>query len=152
MKKFCKLWIAVISMFITVVFCMPIFSAPAFAYTEYDYEEVGFNFLKTQYNIKNIKYDTIYKQDSFNLYGIDDCIVAKSMAVNRDGVLDYVALDFIVDRIDEFGFEQERFVKRLTIDYFYLRIVDGWDSSNQSRFIDYNGYYSVISGIDFGIL
>lgn len=36
-----------------------------------------------------------------------------------------------------------------TTDYCYLRVVDGYATSNSSRFVDYNGFYSTVNGTDF---
>ena len=36
-----------------------------------------------------------------------------------------------------------------TTNYRYLRVIDGFASSNSSRFVDYNGFYSTINGCDF---
>ena len=33
--------------------------------------------------------------------------------------------------------------------YCYLRVVDGWDSSNSGRYLDFNGYYDVVKAIGF---
>ena len=33
--------------------------------------------------------------------------------------------------------------------YRYLRVIDGWDTSNSGRYIDYNGYFTTICAIGF---
>ena len=33
--------------------------------------------------------------------------------------------------------------------YCYLQVVDGWDSSNSGRYLDFNGYYDVVKAIGF---
>ncbi len=33
--------------------------------------------------------------------------------------------------------------------YCYLQVVDGWDSSNSGRYLDFNGYYYVVKAIGF---
>jgi hypothetical protein len=33
--------------------------------------------------------------------------------------------------------------------YRYLRVVDGWSSSNDSRYIDFNGFFTTVKGIAF---
>ena len=83
---------------------------PVFAYNDENYETAGFNFLINQYELKDIGYNSIEKQDSICLYDTNDNIIAKMLVVNRDNHIDYVVLDFLTDRIDEFGFDQEDFV------------------------------------------
>lgn len=34
-------------------------------------------------------------------------------------------------------------------EYRYLRVIDGWSSSNSSRYVDFNGYFTTVMGIAF---
>lgn len=83
---------------------------PICAYNEYNYEEIGYDFLLTQYELKNIEYENMEKRGSINLYDFDNRVIAKMMIVDRDGYVDYVVLNFIVDRVDEYGFNQSDFI------------------------------------------
>lgn len=33
--------------------------------------------------------------------------------------------------------------------YRYLRVIDGWSTSNNSRYVDFNGFYTTVKGIAF---
>lgn len=81
------------------------------AYTEDTYESAGFNFLRSQYDMRGMTYDSLIKTDAIDLYSDTDEVVAKMLVVDRDGHTDYVVLDFMIDRIDEFGFDQPEFVQ-----------------------------------------
>jgi len=47
------------------------------------------------------------------------------------------------------GFEHFR---HGTANFHYLRIIDGWESSNAGRFVDFNGFFNGISGASFWIV
>lgn len=84
---------------------------PIFAYNDENYESAGLNFLQEQYYLKDINFESITTDCSINLYGLEDNIIAKMLVVNRDGIFDYVILDFLTDRIDEYGFDQYDFIQ-----------------------------------------
>ena len=46
------------------------------------------------------------------------------------------------------GFEHFR---HANINFHYLRIIDGWGTSNASRFVDFNGFFRQINGASFWI-
>ncbi len=138
--------------FIMVLSVCTAFSFAVSAYSETNYEDAGYNFLMAQYDLRDIEYDSLTKENAIDLYDNNNNVVAKMMIVNRDGAIDYVVLDFMIDRVDEFGFDQSTFVDKFqdkekiyyagTLNYAYydggaLKDIDG----NQ---IDENAYFEIM--------
>lgn len=98
--------------FIMVLSVCTAFSFAVSAYSETNYEDAGYNFLLAQYELRDIEYDSLTKENAIDLYDNNNNVVAKMMIVNRDGAIDYVVLDFMIDRVDEFGFDQSTFVDK----------------------------------------
>ena len=109
MKKYLRLsaLFLLLCMMLSIVVSFPIF-----AYNEINYEEAGYNFLLAQYNRMGIEYVDFEKVGAINLFDNNDNVIAKMMIVNRDGLIDYVVLDFVVDRVDEYGLDQKAFVDK----------------------------------------
>lgn len=108
-----KRFICIVACFLIVVVSaafLPSYIKAAYAYNEDNYESAGMNFMLGQYDMHNMAYMNVEKEKAINLYDDEDNVIAKLLVVNRDGELDYVVLDFMTDRIDEYGFDQENFV------------------------------------------
>lgn len=128
------------------------FSFDASAYSETNYEEAGYSFLLAQYDCRCIEYESLEKQGAIDLYDNDNNVVAKMMVVDRDGELDYVVLDFIIDRVDEFGFDQSSFVEKFdgkekilyagTLNYAYYE--DGILKDIDGNEIDEKVYFEIM--------
>lgn len=80
------------------------------AYDDSNYEEAGINFLEAQIDLMGESYDYTEIIDSIPLYDEENEIIAKVLILDRNGFWDYVVLDFLIDEIDEFGFNQEDFL------------------------------------------
>lgn len=105
-------FISIVLVIVIVLSTCILLSSLAYSYSESNYEEAGYNFLLAQYDLRNIEYSSLTKEHSINLYDDNENVVAKMMIVNRDDKIDYVVLDFMIDRVDEFGFDQNNFVEK----------------------------------------
>ena len=142
MKKFLKK--ARILVFI-VVFCCCIFDnrrLNTYAYNETNYEEAGLNFLTEQYEIKNFAYNNLYVYDSVDLFDVNDNKIAECLIVDRDGQLDYVVLDFSLDKIDEFGYNQNELMQKfISADKIYYDGAMDYAVKVNGEFRDLDGNY-----------
>ncbi|MDE6075901.1 MAG: hypothetical protein K2G26_05635, partial [Clostridia bacterium] len=107
MKKRIKILLITI---ISLAICCSFFVGGTFAYNESNYESAGLNFIEYQYKINNIEYTELEVEDAINLYDLEESVVAKVLVLNRDGKIDYVILDFLVDDIIAFGFNCEEYI------------------------------------------
>lgn len=83
----------------------------AYAYSDENYQLAGVNFLEAQYERKGLFYENVKIEDTINLYDEADEIISKILIINRDDELDYVILDFVVDKINGFGINEEQYLK-----------------------------------------
>lgn len=112
-KKFVAILCELVLIFTAIICCIAYSESPlsAYAYSEDNYEEVGINFLKEQYNVKEFEYNSLQISDSINLYGAEDKVVAKLLILSRDLELDYVVLDFLADTIIAFGINEGEYLQ-----------------------------------------
>lgn len=60
-KKFVAILCELVLIFTAIICCIAYSESPlsAYAYSEDNYEEVGINFLKEQYNVKEFEYNSL---------------------------------------------------------------------------------------------
>ena len=140
-KKFSLLAVMFFSLFIVLnsVFLFTN-NISAFAYSEENYRLAGINFLKEQYMLKDLKYDSLEVEDSINLYDFDENVNAKILILNRDSELDYVVLDFTADDIISFGFNSYDYLQN-----FYGKDRIYYVGLSNFAYLE-NGLYYNISG------
>ena len=109
-----------------------------YAYTEQTYQEAGLNFLKEQYALKDLTYDSLEIEDTIELYDTNDTIIAKMLIVNRDNELDYVTLDFLVDDIIGFGFNSRDYLQK-----FYGKEKIYYAGMSSFAYIENGTYYDI---------
>ncbi|MDE5766724.1 MAG: hypothetical protein K2I17_06120 [Clostridia bacterium] len=137
MKRRIKVLLATI---ISLAICCSFFVGSTFAYNESNYESAGLNFMEYQYKVSNIGYTELEIEDAINLYDLEESVVAKVLVLNRDGKIDYVILDFLVDDIIEFGFDCEEYINK-----FYGKGKIYYAGSLDCIYID-NGQYFDLHG------
>jgi hypothetical protein len=96
--------------------------------------------LKLQYEIRELEYDYLILADTINLYDNNEEIIAKLLILNRDEELDYVILDFLIDKINGFGINEfdylQNFYDKGNI-YYAGQMNFAYLQGNQ--YLDFNG-------------
>ena len=111
-----KLLAKILSAVLAVIFAFGVLITPAtqvhaaasrkIAYLDM-IEAAGTNFLKAQYEAKEIAYTSLEKSDLVPMYDDGNAIVGYILILDRDGSKDYVVIDTVLNKMDEFGFDSD---------------------------------------------